>query len=66
MAKNPYSGTTYHPKKEWCGATSEVTLANGNRINVICTRFKDHMGKGKNPLQHFDEVRRRSWYEQAE
>lgn len=66
MTKNPYSDTTRHPRSRWCGAMSSVTLDNGNEINVICTRFADHLThpNSKNPLQHFDEVRRRHWYDE--
>lgn len=44
---------------------SEVVLDNGDRINVICTRFAEHKTLGKKDrFQHFDEVRRRSWYDE--
>lgn len=63
--RSPYSGTTRHPRSRWCGAMSEVVLDNGDRINVICTRFAEHKTLGKKDrFQHFDEVRRRSWYDE--
>lgn len=66
MTRSPYQGTTRHRRDRWCGATSEVILANGFRINVICTRFKDHKTTAgvRESLKHFDEVRKRSWYDE--
>jgi hypothetical protein len=43
---------------------SSIRLDNGNEINVICTRFAEHLTQGKrDPLKHFDEARKRSWYD---
>lgn len=43
---------------------SEVVLDNSERINVICTRFAEHQILGtRDPLRHFDEVKKRSWYD---
>lgn len=62
--RNPYSGTTLHPKSRWCGATGSFVTEDGREINLICTRFKGHKTESKkDPLRHFDEVKRRSWYD---
>jgi hypothetical protein len=61
-SRSPYQGTTRHSRDRGCGVSSEVVLDNGNRINVICTRWQGHTTT-EDPPRHFDEVRRRSWYE---
>ena len=60
------SSLTRHPKSRWCGATSPFIHTNGNEINLICTRFSGHLThpKAKDPLKHFDELRRQHWYEE--
>lgn len=54
---------TRHSRSRWCGATHSFIHTNGNEVNLICTRFRDHLTKGKDPLKHFDELRRQHWYE---
>lgn len=66
MSRSPYQGTTRHRRDRWCGAQSSVTMDSGFEINVICTRFKDHKTTAgvREPLKHFDEVKKRSWYDE--
>lgn len=43
-----------------------MILENGNEINLMCTRHRNHKiaPNTKEPLKHFDEMRRRSWYDE--
>lgn len=57
---------TFFARTYWCGATSSMVLENGNEINLMCTRHRNHKiaPNTKEPLKHFDEMRRRSWYDE--
>lgn len=59
------AGITRHHSNRWCGAQSSVTLDHGVKVKLICTRFRGHLihPQAKKPLQHFDEVKKRSWYD---
>lgn len=66
MSRSPYRGTTRHRRSRWCGAQSSITLDSGFVVNVICTRFAEHLThpSAKEPLKHFDEVKKRSWHDE--
>lgn len=47
-----------------CGKVAKIPYNDGF-VTATCTRFRDHLTKGrKDPLKHFDERTRRSWYEE--
>lgn len=47
-----------------CGAVAKIPYNNGF-VTSVCTRFKDHTERAKkDPLKHFDERTRRSWYDE--
>jgi hypothetical protein len=55
-----------HGYRPWslCGAVARVPYKDGH-VMAICTRFKGHLQRGKrDPLKHFDERTKRSWYDE--
>lgn len=62
---NVGGGHGYRPWK-LCGAVGRVEY-NGGTVIAVCTRFSGHLERGKKePLKHFDERTRRSWYEEVQ
>ena len=47
-----------------CGAVGRVPHRDGH-VFAMCTRFKGHEERAKkDPLKHFDQRTRRSWYDE--